>query len=163
MIQEQGSKKAKSYCKKNSPDVSTTSNFLKVSFISNKKKHSTGALCMVECESDTTTPTSTGGSGTATSTTTSTATTTSIDCLTHPGKYVEGYPDKNIGSGGKNSLQECADWCQNKDGCKAYTFQMDWKQCWLMPTDEDFRCPSAGCSGSPWISGTLNCGTTQSQ
>jgi len=31
-----------------------------------------------------------------------------------------------------------------------------------MPTDEDFRCPSAGCSGSPWISGTLNCGTTQS-
>jgi len=63
MIQEQGSKKAKSYCKKNSPDVSTTSNFLKVSFISNKKKHSTGAQCMVECESDTTTPTSTGGSG----------------------------------------------------------------------------------------------------
>jgi len=62
MIQEQGSKKAKSYCKKNSPDVSTTSNFLKVSFISNKKKHSTGAQCMVECESDTTTPTSTGGS-----------------------------------------------------------------------------------------------------
>merc|ERR1711942_137170 len=62
MIQEQG-KKAKSYCKKNSPDVSTTSNFLKVSFISNKKKHSTGAQCMVECESDTITPTSTGGSG----------------------------------------------------------------------------------------------------
>merc|ERR1711955_98608 len=52
-----------SYCKKNSPDVSTTSKFLKVSFISNKKKHSTGAECMVECESDTTTPTSTGGSG----------------------------------------------------------------------------------------------------
>merc|ERR1719312_2457377 len=63
MIQEQGSKKAKSYCKKNSPDVSTTSKFLKVSFITNKKKHSTGAECMVECESDITTPTSPGGSG----------------------------------------------------------------------------------------------------
>jgi len=63
MIQEQGSKKAKSYCKKNSPDVSTTSKFLKVSFISNKKKHSTGAECMVECESDITTPTTPGGSG----------------------------------------------------------------------------------------------------
>jgi len=63
MIQEQGSKKAKSYCKKNSPDVSTTSKFLKVSFITNKKKHSTGAECMVECESDITTPISPGGSG----------------------------------------------------------------------------------------------------
>jgi len=63
MIQEQGSKKAKSYCKKNSPDVSTTSKFLKVSFITNKKKHSTGAECMIECESDITTPTSPGGSG----------------------------------------------------------------------------------------------------
>merc|ERR1712212_848073 len=63
MIQEQGSKKSKSYCKKKSPDVSTTSKFLKVSFISNKKKHSTGAECRIECESDTTTPTSTGGSG----------------------------------------------------------------------------------------------------
>merc|ERR1719233_97641 len=63
MIQEQGSKKSKSYCKKKSPDVSTTSKFLKVSFISNKKKHSTGAECRIECESETTTPTSTGGSG----------------------------------------------------------------------------------------------------
>merc|ERR1719233_2826235 len=63
MIQEQGSKKPKSYCKKKSPDVSTTSKFLKVSFISNKKKHSTGAECRIECESDTTTPPSTGGSG----------------------------------------------------------------------------------------------------
>merc|ERR1711970_32840 len=55
LIQEQGSKKSKSYCKKNSPGVSTTSKFLKVSFISNKKKHSTGAECMAQCESDTTT------------------------------------------------------------------------------------------------------------
>jgi len=52
IIKEQGSKKSKSYCKKNSPDVSTTSKFLKVSFISNKKKRSTGAKCMVLCESD---------------------------------------------------------------------------------------------------------------
>jgi len=82
MIQEQGSKKAKSYCKKNSPDVSTTSNFLKVSFISNKKKHSTGAQCMVECESDTTTPTSTGGSGTTTTTTTTSTSTTTTTTTT---------------------------------------------------------------------------------
>merc|ERR1711970_1184346 len=51
IIQEHGSKKSKSYCKKKSPDVSTTSQFLKVSFISNKKKHSTGAECRVQCES----------------------------------------------------------------------------------------------------------------
>jgi len=63
MIQEQGSKKSKAYCKKKSPDVTTTSKFLKVSFISNKKKHSTGAECMIQCESEATTPTSTGGSG----------------------------------------------------------------------------------------------------
>merc|ERR1711970_250500 len=63
MIQEQGSKKPKSYCKEKSPDVSTTSKFLKVFFISNKKQHSTGAECMVQCESEATTPTSTGGSG----------------------------------------------------------------------------------------------------
>jgi len=63
IIQEQGSKKSKAYCKKKSPDVSTSSKFLKVSFITNRRKHSTGAECMVQCESDTTTPTSTGGSG----------------------------------------------------------------------------------------------------
>merc|ERR1719233_1427414 len=66
MIQEQGSKKLKSYGKKKRPDISTTSKFLKVSFISNKKKHSTGAECRVECESDTTSPPSTGGSGSVT-------------------------------------------------------------------------------------------------
>jgi len=63
IIHEQGSKKSKSYCKKKSPDVSTTSKFLRVSFISNRKKHSTGAECRVQCESEATTPTSTGGSG----------------------------------------------------------------------------------------------------
>merc|ERR1711970_1130198 len=60
IIKEHGSKKSKSYCKKKSPDVSTTSKFLKVSFISNKKKHSTGAECWVQCESDTTTIPTTG-------------------------------------------------------------------------------------------------------
>jgi len=63
IIQEEDSKKSQLYCKKKSPDVSTTSKFLKVSFISNKKKHSTGAECMIQCESEATTPTSTGGSG----------------------------------------------------------------------------------------------------
>jgi len=65
IVQEQG-QKPKSYCKTNSPDVSTTSNSLKVSFISNKKKHSTGAKCTVECDGEATTtipPATTGGSG----------------------------------------------------------------------------------------------------
>ena len=63
------------FCQDSAPDVTTSSNTLRVVFTSNKKKHAAGAVCTAECVSGeepvTTTPTtgSTGSTPTAPTTT----------------------------------------------------------------------------------------------
>jgi len=51
-IQTPGNKK--SYCQKKGPDVTTSEKYLKVSFLSDKKKHGYGAVCRMECVNHTT-------------------------------------------------------------------------------------------------------------
>jgi len=43
--------KKKSYCRRNGPDVTTTGKTLKVSFLSDRRKQSSGAVCTLECVS----------------------------------------------------------------------------------------------------------------
>ena len=43
------------YCQKKGPDMTTSEKYMKVSFLSDKKKHGYGAVCRIECVSDTTT------------------------------------------------------------------------------------------------------------
>ena len=42
------------YCQKKGPDVTTSEKYLKVSFLSDKKKHGYGAVCRMECVAHTT-------------------------------------------------------------------------------------------------------------
>ena len=37
------------YCKRAGPDITTRQNYLRVSFLTDKKKQGTGAVCTVEC------------------------------------------------------------------------------------------------------------------
>jgi len=51
------------YCQNSAPDITTSSNILKVKFTSNKKQHGAGAVCTVECvsgEQTTAAPTTAG-------------------------------------------------------------------------------------------------------
>jgi len=65
-----GKGRIKRFCQTSGPDVTTSSTFLKVSFLSNRKKQASGAVCTVQCTTGTTTTTTTTTTEPDTTTTT---------------------------------------------------------------------------------------------
>jgi len=80
IVQEKG-KARKSYCQSTGPVITSSAATLKVSFLSDKKRHSSGAVCTVQCYDGTTTATTASATTTASTTTDTTPpTTTGCKC-----------------------------------------------------------------------------------
>jgi len=90
IVQEKGKAK-KSYCQTTGPDITTSAATLKVLFISDKKRQSSGAVCTVQCFDGTTTATTPSTTATG-STNPPTTTTTGSGRLPSALSLLSGYP-----------------------------------------------------------------------
>merc|ERR1719320_408423 len=85
---KRGRKERKSYCQSSAPDITTSEHAvsLKISFLSDKKKQASGAVCTVQCTTGpvTTTTTTTTEEPDTTTTTAETTTTTNTTTTEEP-------------------------------------------------------------------------------